>query len=292
MSKPLSVVICTLDEEAVIERCLASVAWADEIVVVDSGSSDATRERATARGATVYHQDWLGFSAQKNRGAALARNDWILSLDADEIVTDRLATSIRAVLAGRLEPRDGYVVDRRGDFLGAVLPNGARPAKRRRFVRLYHRVHSGWDESMAVHEEVRCAGARHRLDGVLLHRNDHTLDELITLFNRYASLEAAELHAAGRRARATDVVVRPALRFLWHYLGTGDVRLGARGLLHSGLKASADYMRYAKLWELERAEVAGVDSRRSTAAAQPSSSRAASAPAGHGTPTTGVIHHH
>jgi (heptosyl)LPS beta-1,4-glucosyltransferase len=251
MTTPVSAVVCTLDEEAVIERCLSSVAWADELVVLDSGSGDATTSRARSAGARVFHHDWLGFSAQKNHAATLASHDWILSLDADEIVSPELAHSIQEVLSGPLDPRDGYWVDRRGDFLGVLLPNGSRPKRRRRFVRLYNRRHSAWDESMNVHEEVRCAGRRHRLGGVLLHWNDASLDELITLFNRYATAEAAELHAAGRRARAAEVVLRPVLRFLWHYVGTGDIRLGGRGVLHSGLKAAADYMRYAKLWELQ-----------------------------------------
>jgi glycosyltransferase involved in cell wall biosynthesis len=252
-------VICTRDEESVIERCLANVSWADELLVLDSGSTDGTRERAAAAGATVRRQTWLGFSAQKNRAAGLAAHDWVLSLDADEIVTPRLAGSIQEVLRGPMNPRDGWVVDRRGDFLGAMLPNGARPATRRRFVRLYNRHHSAWDESMRVHEQVRCPGRRHRLAGVLLHWNDYSLDELIALFNRYASIEAAELDAAGRRASAATVVCRPVLRFLWHYLATGDVRLGGRGVLHSGLKATAEYMRYAKLWELQHGRAVATD---------------------------------
>lgn len=253
MRTPLSVIVCTLDEEAFIERCLRSVAWADELVVVDSGSRDATCARAEAMGACVHHQAWLGFSASKNRGASLASNDWVLSLDADEIVTPPLAQAIREALAGPLHPTDGYVVDRRDDFLGAMLGNGARPAKRRRCVRLYNRRHSRWDESMSVHEEISCPGHRHLLAGQLHQVNDFTLDELIALFNRYATVEAAQLHAAGRRASAASVVYRPILRFLWHYLAAGDVRLGGRGVLHSALKASSDFMRYAKLWELEHA---------------------------------------
>jgi glycosyltransferase involved in cell wall biosynthesis len=251
MTTPMSVVICTLNEEAVIERCLASVSWADEQVVLDCGSDDATTALAGRTGARVFHHDWLGFSAQKNHAASLASHDWILSLDADEIVTPRLARSIQAALSRPMDPRDGYVVDRRGDFLGVPLPNGARASKRRRFVRLYNRRHTAWDESMNVHEEMRCPGKRHRLRGLLLHWNEFSLDELVTVFNHYAGVEAAELYTAGRRASAASVIYRPVLRFLWHYLGTGDVRLGGHGVVHSGLKAAADYMRYAKLWELE-----------------------------------------
>jgi glycosyltransferase involved in cell wall biosynthesis len=266
VSTPLSVVICTLNEDAVIQRCLASVSWADEHVVLDCGSSDATTTLARDMGARVFHQDWLGFSAQKNRAATLASHDWILSLDADEIVTPRLARSIREVLEGQMDPRDGYVVDRRGDFLGVLLPNGARPAKRRRFVRLYNRRHSAWDESMNVHEEMRCPGRRHRLRGALLHWNDFSLDELVTLFNHYATVEAAEMHAAGRRASAASVIYRPILRFLWHYLATGDVRLGGHGVVHSALRGAAEYLRYAKLWELDHHPPRALPARRGPAA--------------------------
>jgi (heptosyl)LPS beta-1,4-glucosyltransferase len=266
VTTPLSVVVCTLDEEPVIERCLASAAWADELLVLDCGSGDATVERAAAMGARVLQQDWLGFAAQKNHAASLAVHDWILSLDADEIVTAQLADSIREVLRSPMDPCDGYVVDRRGDFLGMLLPNGARPSKRRRFVRLYNRRHSRWDESVSVHEEVACPGRRHRLRGLLLHWNGFSLDELVTLFNHYAGVEAAELYAAGRRASAATVVYRPILRFLWHYLGTGDVRLGGHGVVHSALKGAADFMRYAKLWELEHHRPAAVAATRGPAA--------------------------
>jgi (heptosyl)LPS beta-1,4-glucosyltransferase len=253
MATPLTVIVCTLDEESVIERCLASVRWADELLLLDSGSRDGTRRRAEALGASVHHQDWLGFSAQKNRAAELARNDWVLSLDADEVVSEQLASSIRGAASGPMNPRDGYAVDRRGDFLGVLLPNGARKRKRDRFVRLYNRRHSQWDTEATVHEEVRCPGRRHRLEGVLLHWNGYSLDELIALFNRYAAVEAQALRAGGKRGSALAALYRPLLRFGWHYVLRGEMRLGARGLLHSGLKATSEYMRYAKLWELENA---------------------------------------
>jgi (heptosyl)LPS beta-1,4-glucosyltransferase len=249
---PLSVIVCTLNEEAVVERCLASVAWADELLVVDSGSSDETAARAAAMGARVLAHEWLGFSRQKNWAASQASHDWVLSLDADEVVTPRLARSIRDALERPLDPRDGFVVDRRGDFLGALLPNASRPAKRRRFVRLYNRRCSAWLESMTVHEELTCPGRRHRLEGVLLHWNDFSLDELITLFNRYATVEARALYTSGRRVHVLSVLSRPLLRFLWHYIAAGEFRLGQRGLMHSALKASSDFMRYAKLWELDQ----------------------------------------
>jgi len=246
---PVSVVVCTLNEESVIERCLASVSWADERLVVDSGSTDATRECAERAGARWVEQPWLGFSAQKNFGARLARNDWILSLDADEVVSPQLERSLRAVTGAPMDPRAGYAVDRRGDFQGVLVPNGARRSKRRRLVRLYNRRFSAWDETMAVHEVVRCPGSVHQLSGPLLHWNDLSLDELFSLFNRYASVEANDLYDRGVRAGALSVMVRPVLRFGWHYILRGEFLLGGRGVVHSAVKAASDLMRYAKLWE-------------------------------------------
>lgn len=247
---PLSAVIMTQNEEAFIARCIGSVSFADEVLVIDSGSTDRTREIAASLGANVCAQPWLGFSAQRNRGAELARHDWILFLDADEIVTEELARSVKTVMRGTPDARDGYAIDRRGDFLGALLPNEARPSKRRTFIRLYNRQHSAYDPDMPVHEEVRFPGESVPLEGVLLHWNGLSMDEFVALFNRYATLEARTLYDSGKKATALDIFARPVLRFLWSYLARGGWRLGTRGLTHAMLKATSDYLRYAKLWEL------------------------------------------
>ena len=247
----LSAVIMTKNEADKIARALGSVAWADEVLVIDSGSTDATREIAESLGARVVEQPWLGFSAQRNRGAALARHDWIFYLDADEVVTYELAEAVKKVIAGTPDPKDAYAVDRRGDFLGVLLPNEARPSKRRNFIRLYNRQQSAYDEEMSVHEEVRFPGKAVPLEGVLLHWNDLKMDEYFSLFNRYATLEAQSLNQNGVRARPLDLIFRPVLRFFWSYLARGGWRLGTRGLLHALLKAESDFMRYAKLWEAQ-----------------------------------------
>ncbi len=247
----LSAVIMTKNEADKIARCIRSVTWADEVLVIDSGSTDATVEIATSLGARVVEQPWLGFSAQRNRGAALAHHDWIFYADADEIVSSELAASVKAVMAGTPDPKDGYAVDRRGDFLGVLLPNEARPSKRRNFIRLYNRRESAYDETMSVHEEVRFPGQAVPLTGVLLHWNDLNMDEYFSLFNRYATLEARALNDQAAHVHALDILLRPVLRFFWSYLARGGWRLGTRGLIHAQLKASSDFMRYAKLWELQ-----------------------------------------
>src|SRR4051794_23809286 len=148
MREPVSVIVCTLNEETTLPRLLRSVAWADEILVLDCGSADSTVTIAAEFGARVEHCSWLGFSGQKNEAARRASHNWVLSLDADEIVDEQLGESIQRALGGQPDSRDGFVVDRRGDFLGEILPNATRRAKRNSFVRLYNRTFSAWDETM------------------------------------------------------------------------------------------------------------------------------------------------
>lgn len=252
----VSAVIITLNEEAVLARAIKSVAWADEVLILDSGSSDGTVRLAESLGARVEHQAWLGFAKQRNRAAELALYDWVFQLDADEVVTPELAESALATLSGGSgggPDRHAYAVDRRGDFLGVLLPNEARAVKRRNFIRLYDRRRAHFDEAMSVHEEVRFEGEPGSLKGVLLHWNGHTFGELVALFNRYADIEAAELDRQGKRATALDILFRPLLRFGWSYLVKGGWRLGTRGLMHALLKAQSDFIRYAKLWERQNA---------------------------------------
>jgi len=245
----ISVVVCTLNEEKHLARMLDSVDWADEVLVVDCGSTDSTRDVALAGGARWEEEPWRGFSAQKNLGAARASHKWVLSLDADEIVTPRLRDSIMDVLASDPDPHAMYFCDRQGDFLGEVLPSSYRRA--RRMVRLYHKSVASWDETMMVHERVSGGAREVALEGSLLHFNDLSMDEYFALFNRYASKEAEQLAAGSHHATVLDIAGRPLARFVWHYVVLGEWRLGRRGLIHSGVKAVSDFMRYSKLYEID-----------------------------------------
>lgn len=251
---PVSAVILTKNEELFIDRCIRSALWADEILVLDSGSTDKTKEIALSLGATVYEQEWLGYAAQREHAISLAKNDWILFLDSDEIVTPELAHSIQTAMSLPVDERDGYSVNRRGDFLGILLPNESRRSKRLNFVRLFNRKYSGYDLSMKVHEEVRFTGRAIPLDGILLHWRGYVMDEYITVFNRYATLEAQVLQENGYRLHPLIIILRPTLRFLWCYLAKGEFLLGTRGLIHALLKATEEYIRYAKLWEIQNTQ--------------------------------------
>jgi glycosyltransferase involved in cell wall biosynthesis len=225
-------------------------------VILDSGSTDDTVELATGLGATVYVQEWLGWSAQRNRAISLASNDWVFCIDCDEIVTPELARLIQKVMASDPDPRDGFAVDRRGDFLGILLPSTTRKATIKNYAKIFHRKFSGYDSSMLVHEEVRLQGRIHVLNGVLIHWRGYVLDEYVTVFNRYATVEATVLNKNGVRATFWLILVRPMLRFFWAYIAKREYRLGARGLIHAMLKATSEFIRYAKLWEMQNASKA------------------------------------
>ncbi len=249
----VSAVLITKNEAGFLERCLAGLDWADEIVVLDSGSDDGTQELAARHGARVYHHEWMGGPRQKNYAASLAKHDWIFFLEADEIISPELAQDIKRVLRNPMNERNGYSVDRRGDFLGILLPNEARVAKQRSFIRLYNRKCSAFDEDTKVHEELNFPGRSLALKGVFLHWRGYQMDEYVTAFNRYATLEANVLAERGTKATGGLIFMRPILRFLWLYVYKQGFRLGARGLIHAMLKATSEYIRYAKLWEMQNA---------------------------------------
>lgn len=247
---PLTVLILTRNESDFIERAIAGVAWADEILVIDSESEDDTVEKARSLGARVVVQRWLGWLPQKEIGLRAASHDWILSLDADEIVTAALGDSIRRALAARPDPADGFVVERREEFLGELMPNARRRAKRDTFVRLFNRTRSGWDPDLIVHEEIVCPGRLHRLDGDLLHWRNYQIGRQLDTLNRNADLEArmlAERLSPGRLA--SGMVIKPVLRFLWIYVRSGFWQKGYRGFVAASLHAFAEFLRHAKAWE-------------------------------------------
>lgn len=250
----VSAVILTRNEEALIERCLRNVRdVVDDIVVVDSCSTDRTREIATRLGARVVEQPWLGWLRQRALGIQLAQYDWVLILEADEIVTPLLAASIRHALTSPMDPGDGYAIDRRDDFLGALLPSMRRRKKRQNFVRLFNRTRSAYDPALKIHDEVRVPGRTYQLDGILIHWRGFTIVEQVARYTHYAPLEADVMEARGDRVGIASLIWRPFLRFGWCYVICGGFRLGARGFAHALMVASSEYLRFAAVWERQHA---------------------------------------
>jgi glycosyltransferase involved in cell wall biosynthesis len=248
-SNSVSVVILTRNEERFIARAIRSVGWASEVVVLDSGSTDRTVDLAVAMGAKVHRQDWLGWRRQHEAAAALARHDWVFSMDADEIVTRRLGEAIVAVLSADPDPRDGYVLERREEFLGTLMPNMRRPAKRKAFVRLYNRQFGRYDPELQIHEQVRCPGRLIPLEGALLHWRNYSIGRQADTLNSNADIEARMAVSAGKVSRLA-LALKPFARFCWLYIWCGNWRFGTKGYVWSMLHANAEFLRQAKAWEI------------------------------------------
>ncbi len=244
----LSVTVITRNEAADIGAALDSVAWADEIVVVDSDSTDDTAAIARARGARVEVRPWPGYIAQKNYAASIASHDWILSLDADERVTPALAAEIKARLGG--DPgAAAFRIPRVTFHLGRwVRTTDWYPDYQ---TRLYDRRSAEWT-GRYVHEAVSVRGPTRQLRGELQHFAYRDVADHLETIDRYTTLAAKQMHESGRRAGLVDLALHPALAFVRNYVVRGGIRDGAAGFLISRMNAYYVFLKFAKLWELQR----------------------------------------
>jgi glycosyltransferase involved in cell wall biosynthesis len=245
--QPLSVVVITLNAAAQLAACLDSARFAEELVVVDSGSEDDTVEIARTGGARVVVQEWLGFGPQKHFAVAQAAHDWVLCLDADERLTPELAASIARELA---EPRHAaYAMARRNRFLGRWLGHGEGYPDWS--TRLFDRRRAHWSDD-AVHEKVVINGSAGRLAGDLLHESADSLDAYIAKQNRYSTLQADALFAARRRASAGQLWFSPLARFVKFYVLRAGFLDGIPGFVHIAIGCFASFSKYAKLRALRQ----------------------------------------
>jgi glycosyltransferase involved in cell wall biosynthesis len=245
----LSVVIITLNEEANLPRTLKSVAWADEVVVLDSGSTDGTREIAESFGAKFLVESWKGFAAQKNSALAKASGDWILSLDADEEVEPELAQEIRDTLA-RDPAQSAFWIPRKNFFLGRWIRHGGFYPDPK--LRLFKKG-SGAFERRLVHEDIQVQGPAGKLRHNLLHHAYPTLESYLEHMNRYSSLGADMAAAKGHAGFSlVDIFLRPRLTFFYNYFLRGGFLDGREGFLLHLYHANYVSWKYAKAWELSR----------------------------------------
>ena len=244
----LSVTIITLNEADHIAAAIDSASWADEILVVDSGSTDATVEIARGKGATVISRGWPGWIEQKNFAAERAANDWIFSLDADERITPALAAEIRELLAG--EPaRRGYRMPRVTYHLGRwIRTTDFYPDYQ---TRLYDRRAARW-RGKYVHESVSVDGGAGQLRNEIEHYSYRDLRDQLERINQYTTLAAKQMHESGRRAGLLDLIVHPPAAFLRNYVLRRGVIDGAAGFTISAMNAYSVFLKFAKLRELQR----------------------------------------
>lgn len=245
----LSAVIITRNEEAMLADCLRSVAFADEIVVVDSLSSDRTVEIARAHGARVLETtDWPGFGPQKNRAIELATGDWILSIDADERVTPELASEIRAAVRSA-DAVAGYQLSRLSRYCGRYMRHsGWFPDH---ITRLFQRGRARFSDDL-VHERVIVDGAVGRLNGLLLHESFGSLEQVLDKVNRYSSLSARQMAAAGKRGSLVAAVLHGLGAFVRTYLLKAGFLDGREGFMLAVSNAEGAYYKYLKLWLIQR----------------------------------------
>jgi glycosyltransferase involved in cell wall biosynthesis len=250
---PLSACIIAMDEEDRLGACLASLAFCDEIVVVDSHSSDGTRELAAARGARVIERDWPGHVAQKEFAIRAARHDWVLCVDADERLSPELAREITALRDAGFPGQAGWRFPRLSRYLGAWVRRGTWYPDHQ--LRLFDRRRGRWG-GHNPHDRVELEGSVGTLAGDLLHEPYRDLAEHLQTIDRYTTTMAEGMRDRGRRASWIDLVLRPPVRFLRFYVLRGGFLLGWRGLVLAYLAAHYVRLKYVKLLVLQRAPAA------------------------------------
>jgi glycosyltransferase involved in cell wall biosynthesis len=241
----ISATIVALNEERNIARAIASLVCADEILVVDSGSSDKTRTIAAGLGAVVIEEPWRGYAAQKNYAAGRASHDWILSIDADESLTEALGKEILEIK--KINPEcDGYAFPRLAQYLGRwIRHSGWYPDRK---VRLYHRGRGEWVGDY-VHESVRVSGAVGQLHGDLLHFTCDSLSQHLKTLDRYTTLAAKEIRARGGEVTIRRLAIDPAWSFVRTYILQCGFLDGPEGLAIAWMAALYTFLKYAKARE-------------------------------------------
>lgn len=242
----LSVIIITKNEASHIGRCLESVSWADEIIVLDSGSQDETVPICRQYTDKVYETDWPGFGIQKQRALDKASGDWVLSIDADEVVTPELRAEIEKAL--QQAHYNGYEIPRLSNYCGRQIRHGGWWPDH--VLRLFRRDCGQFTDSV-VHERIIVQGQIGQLITPLLHDAFVNLDEVLHKVNCYSSLGAEMLYQKGVRSSISKAIFKALWTFMRTYFLKLAIMDGRQGLMLSISNAEGAYYKYAKLLELQ-----------------------------------------
>ena len=246
----LSAVVTCKNEEEVIADCLEGVKWADEIFVVDSGSTDKTVEIARSYGARVEFHEYVDQSHQSNWAIERASHEWIIFLDADERLSPELAEEIRSLRAKEDGPDvDGYVIYRKTLFFGKVVRRCGW--SRDRVTRLFKRDKTRYPDER-IHVDAHVDGKVGRLRGFIIHNSFRDFSRLMEKVDRQTTWKADDLQKGGHRAGIVNLLLRPAWRFFRMYVLQGGFLAGRRGAMVSMLGAFSVFLKYAKLWVRQR----------------------------------------
>ncbi len=241
---PLSVTLITLNEEANLPRTLNALRWVQDTVVIDSGSQDRTCDIAREYGARVYTRAWSGYGPQKNYAQSQARFDWVLNLDADEVVTGELEKEIRALFTAPMRPEDGYAIPRKTFFLGRWIQHGGWYPNY--VTRLAHRTHASWSEP-ELHESLRVPGTVHRLKSPVVHYTFQDLMDQAETNLRYAQAGAQNLKKNGQKFSLLKLLLKPIGKFIECYWIKRGFLDGLPGFLISINAAYSIFLKYALL---------------------------------------------
>ncbi|CAG0990754.1 (heptosyl)LPS beta-1,4-glucosyltransferase [Rhodocyclaceae bacterium] len=244
--QPLSAVIITLNAASQLEDCLKSVTFCDEIVVVDSGSTDGTQALAEKYGARVIASAWRGFGPQKQYAVEQAANDWVLCVDADERVSDRLRASIEGALASSAHV--AYRFPRCNRFMGRYLRHGEGYPDWS--LRLFDRRQGRWSDD-PVHEKVVVRDETGSLAGDLMHDSAETLESYLAKQNRYTTLAAQDAIVRGKAAGSAHLLMSPVFRFIKFYFLRRGFMDGLPGLVHILIGCGNSFAKYAKMLEAQ-----------------------------------------
>lgn len=246
----LSLVIITLNEEDSLGRCIGSVPFADEIIVVDSGSTDSTAEVAKSCGAKVLFHEFQDFSTQKQWAIEQASGRWVLSLDADEYLNEKLADDISSIVEVETV-HSGFNLPFRIQYMGRLMRYG--PWSGERHVRLFRNGHAVFPSS-GVHESVKITGGTigDLRNGHVIHRSYSSLNDQMDKMLQYSSIWAQEEFGKDRRSGPLQIFFRPAWRFLSAYLLRGGFLEGIPGLVSSTVSAYYVFLKWTILYELRR----------------------------------------
>ena len=247
----LSIAILAHNEAANLRRTLSSVAWADELVLVDSGSTDDTVAIAREFGVKVFHEPWKGYGPQMNSAIDKCTSEWVFSLDADEVMTPELQAEIAALISGT--PKfDAYWVPRRNQIFGRWMRHGAQYPDYK--LRLFRQGTARLREDTEPHATPKWSGPKGKLRGDLLHYQYPTVALYVEHMNRYSSASVPLVLRKGRSCRGllefvAMTVVNPILTFAWNYIFRGGLLDGREGLLFHLYHAGYTSWKYAKAWE-------------------------------------------